>query len=210
MASTIQSGDKARIAVFASGGGSNADKICTYFKSHPLISVGLIVTNRASAGVLHVGEKHGIETIYIAKKYWGQPETILQVLQSSGITHIILAGFLSLIPEWLLHAYKDRIVNIHPALLPRYGGKGMYGHYVHEAVKAAGELISGITIHEVNAQYDEGRILFQKEVYLDENDTAEDIARKVLSLEHKYYPRVIETWIKRGYDLFPTDRRELQ
>lgn len=192
----MQSEAKASVAIFASGGGSNADKICTYFASNPLIQVGLIVSNKEGAGVLDVAQKHGIESVYIARKYWEHPEIILPVLTSSGITHIVLAGYLSLIPKWLIDAFHGRIINIHPALLPRHGGKGMYGHHVHEAVKKAGERLSGITIHEVNEVYDSGAILFQKEVTLDETDSAQDIARKVLAIEHLYYPAVIEAWIK--------------
>lgn len=192
----MRSGDKARIAIFASGGGSNADKICAFFETHPDISVDLIVSNKAEAGVLKVADRHGIESVYISKKYWQHPEIILPVLETSDITHIVLAGFLSLIPDWLIEAYSKRIINIHPSLLPRHGGKGMYGHHVHEAVKQSGELISGITIHEVNEHYDEGKVIFSKEVELDVNDTPEEIARKVLQIEHSYYPQVIEGWIK--------------
>lgn len=196
----MPSGDKAHIAIFASGGGSNADKICTFFKAHPDIRVDLIVTNKAEAGVLKVAERHGIESVYISRKYWQHPEIILPVLETSDITHIVLAGFLSLVPGWLIEAYPRRIINIHPALLPRYGGKGMYGHHVHEAVKQAGDLISGITIHEVNEHYDEGKVIFSKEVELDAMDTPEDIARKVLEVEHKYYAQVIENWIRSQHD----------
>lgn len=191
----MPSGDKAQLAIFASGGGSNADKICTYFKSHPYIAVSLILTNRADAGVLQVADRHGIESVYVSKKYWSHPEIILPVLETSGITHIVLAGFLSLIPDWLIHEYSGHIINIHPALLPKYGGKGMYGHHVHEAVKSAGDTVSGITIHEVNEHYDEGRILFQHEVQLNADDTAEEIARKVLQAEHTWFPVVIENWV---------------
>lgn len=191
----MPSGDKANLVIFASGGGSNADKICTYFKGHPTIRVRLIITNRVDAGVLQVAEMHGVESVYIAKKYWSHPEIILPLLETSGITHIVLAGFLSLIPDWLIHEYNGHIINIHPALLPKYGGKGMYGHHVHEAVKSAGDLVSGITIHEVNEQYDEGKILFQHEVQLHANDTPEEIGRKVLKAEHAWFPRVIEEWI---------------
>jgi len=196
----MPSGDNAHIAIFASGGGSNADKICAYFKTHPSIRVNLIVTNRAEAGVLQVAGRHEVESVYIHKKYWTHPEIILPVLESSGITHIVLAGYLSLIPDWLIRAYPGHIINIHPALLPRHGGKGMYGHHVHAAVKSAGELVSGITIHEVNEHYDEGKVIFKKEVELEASDTAEDIARKVLQVEHTYYPQVIEKWILQAGD----------
>ncbi|HEY3387114.1 MAG TPA: formyltransferase family protein [Saprospiraceae bacterium] len=186
---------KAHLAIFASGAGSNADKICTYFKDHPTIRVKLVISNKADAGVLSIADKHGIESAYISKKYWSFPELVLPILETADITHIILAGYLSLIPSWLIEEYNGRIVNIHPALLPKHGGKGMYGHYVHEAVKSAGELVSGITIHEVNEHYDSGSILFQKEVELASTDTPDDIAHKVLVNEHAYYARVIEAWI---------------
>jgi len=196
----MPSGDKARIAIFASGGGSNADKICAYFETHPDINVELIVSNKAEAGVLKVADRHGIESVYISKKYWQHPEIILPVLETSEITHIVLAGFLSLIPDWLIKAYKGRIINIHPALLPNYGGKGMYGHHVHEAVKKSGDLISGITIHEVNEHYDEGKVIFRKEVELEAMDTPEEIARKVLQVEHMYFAQVIEGWINSQHE----------
>lgn len=196
----MPSGDKARIAIFASGGGSNADKICAYFETHPDINVELIVSNKAEAGVLKVADRHGIESVYISKKYWQHPEIILPVLETSEITHIVLAGFLSLIPDWLIKAYKCRIINIHPALLPNYGGKGMYGHHVHEAVKKSGDLISGITIHEVNEHYDEGKVIFRKEVELEAMDTPEEIARKVLQVEHMYFAQVIEGWINSQHE----------
>lgn len=196
----MPSGDKARIAIFASGGGSNADKICAYFENHPDISVELIVSNKAEAGVLKIADRHGIESVYISKKYWQHPEIILPVLETSEITHIVLAGFLSLIPDWLIKAYKGRIINIHPALLPNYGGKGMYGHHVHEAVKKSGDLISGITIHEVNEHYDEGKVIFRKEVELEAMDTPEEIARKVLQVEHMYFAQVIEGWINSQHE----------
>ena len=196
----MPSGDKARIAIFASGGGSNADKICTFFETHPDIRVELIVSNKAEAGVLKVADRHGIESVYISKKYWQHPEIILPVLETSEITHIVLAGFLSLIPDWLIKAYNGRIINIHPALLPNYGGKGMYGHHVHEAVKQSGDRISGITIHEVNEHYDEGKVIFRKEVELEAMDTPEEIARKVLQAEHMYFAQVIEAWINSQHE----------
>ena len=191
----MPSGDKAVIAVFASGTGSNADQICTYFHSHRSIRVGLVITNRASAGVLHVARKHGLECVYIPKKNWLDPENVLPLLSEKKITHIVLAGFLLLLPEYLVNAYEGRIINIHPSLLPRHGGEGMYGPYVHQSVKISGDRVSGITIHEVNEQYDEGKIVFQKEVAIDEDDSPNDIAHKVLELEHRYYPKVIEQWI---------------
>jgi phosphoribosylglycinamide formyltransferase-1 len=192
----MPSGDKSRIAILASGTGSNADKICTYFHDHPHIRVNLIITNRVEAGVLQVAARHNIKSVYIPKKNWADSANVLPVLKTSKITHIILAGFLLLLPDYLIHAFDGRILNIHPALLPRHGGKGMFGHHVHESVKSSGEIVSGITIHEVNERFDEGRIVFQKEVSLSREDTAEDIAQKVLQLEHRYFPKVIEEWIR--------------
>ena len=188
---------KHQLAIFASGTGSNADQICTYFKDHSSIRICLIVTNRSKSGVLQVAERHGIVTTVIPKSEWSQPEYVLPALQNRGITHIILAGFLLLLPSWLVNEFKGRILNIHPALLPKYGGYGMHGVHVHEKVKASGDHVSGITIHEVNEAYDEGRVIFQKEVDLDVKDSVSDISNKVLRLEHYYFPRVIEKWILR-------------
>ncbi len=192
----MSSGDSAYLAVFASGTGSNADKICAYFHDHPDIRVKLIVTNNPKAGVLQVTSKHGVNSICLPKLKWIEPESILSELKDRGITHIVLAGFLLLIPQWLITEFKGRIINIHPALLPRFGGKGMYGHHVHEKVRSSGEIISGITIHEVDENYDEGRIIFQQRINLDPEDSASAIGNKVLHLEHYYYPRVIEKWVK--------------
>lgn len=186
---------KFRLAILASGTGSNADKICAYFKNHPEIHVSLIISNNVHAGVLGYAQFYGIDSVVIPKSKWRKPESILSVLESKKITHIILAGFLLLIPDWLVKDYRSHIINIHPALLPKYGGKGMYGKHVHQKVKEAADLVSGISIHEVDEKYDEGDIVFQKEITLTPDDTASDIAAKVLELEHYYYPRVIEEWI---------------
>lgn len=186
---------KIRLAILASGGGSNADKICTYFSSHPTIKADLIISNRKAAGVFKIANTHGIESAYIPKKNWSDSVQILDLLHSKKITHLVLAGFLLQIPDWLIHAYPGRIINIHPALLPRYGGQGMYGHHVHEAVKEAGDLVSGITIHEVNENYDEGKIIFQQEVLLNEKDSPENIGSKILKVEHASYSKVIEEWV---------------
>ncbi len=183
------------LAIFASGTGSNADKICTYFKDHPDIKVNLIISNNINAGVLMVASSHGIESIVIPKSSWATPEILLPELRAMEITFIVLAGFLLLIPGWLVDEFKGNIINIHPALLPKYGGKGMYGHHVHEKVKLSGDTISGLTIHEVNEKYDEGDILFQKEININPEDSTGQIASKVLEIEHYYYPRVIEQWV---------------
>lgn len=191
----MSSGDKINLAIFASGAGSNANQICIYFKDHPHIRVKLIVSNKKDAGVFHVAEQHGIESAYISKDQWQAEEDVISLLRSREISYIVLAGFLLLCPEWLVSYYRGRIINIHPALLPKYGGKGMYGMKVHQKVKEEGELVSGITIHNVDEHYDEGDIIFQEKVFLDGTETASEIADKVLRLEHYHYPRVIEEWV---------------
>ena len=193
--STVSSGAKSNLVILASGAGSNADKICTYFKDHPDIRVSLIITNRSKAGVLNIAASHGIESLVITRSEWVYGDIILPLFEEKEITHIILAGFLLLVPEWLVESYRGRILNIHPALLPLYGGKGMYGMHVHRAVKEAGEVMSGITIHEVDEHYDQGDVVFQKALRLEPEDSAEEIAHKILQLEHYHYPREIEKWI---------------
>lgn len=180
------------IAIFASGGGSNARKIMEYFQSSGVGRVVLVVCNRKNAGVIGIAAEFDVPVQMIDRNLFYESERLLDVLESYRTDFIALAGFLWLIPGYLIKAYPDRIVNIHPALLPKYGGHGMYGHHVHEAVKAAGEQESGPTIHFVNEHYDEGDIIFQTSCRLSPEDTPEDIARKVLSLEHEHYPRVIE------------------
>ena len=183
------------LAVFASGGGSNAQKIIVYFGNHESIRVALIVSNRADAGVIAIAQKHDIPFCIIQRNYFYDSENILAELQQADIQHIALAGFLWLIPAYLIQAFPNRIVNIHPALLPKNGGKGMHGTHVHEAVKAAAETESGITIHEVNERYDEGKILFQATRNIEATDDVTTIAKKILALEHTYFAQVIETWM---------------
>lgn len=180
------------IAIFASGSGSNARKIMEHFQSSGVGKVVLVVCNRKNAGVIGIAAEFGVPVQLIDRNLFYESARLLDVLKNYGTDFIALAGFLWLIPGYLIKAYPDRIVNIHPALLPRYGGQGMYGHHVHEAVKAAGDQESGPTIHFVNEHYDEGDIIFQASCKLSPADTPEDIARKVLTLEHEHYPRVIE------------------
>lgn len=180
------------IAIFASGSGSNARKIMEHFQSSEVGRVVVVVCNKMNAGVIGIAHEFGVPVELIDRKYFYESEDLLNVLGRYGTDFIVLAGFLWLVPSYLVKAYPDKIVNIHPALLPKYGGHGMYGHHVHEAVKAAGEQESGPTIHYVNEHYDEGDIIFQTSCQLSPEDTPEDIARKVLDLEHKYYPRIIE------------------
>ena len=185
------------LAIFASGRGSNAQKIVEYFQDHSEVSVQLIVANRPSAKVLDLGPKYGIATQVIKREPFYSSRAFLKDLKQENIDYLILAGFLWLVPTYLVQAYPNRILNIHPALLPKYGGKGMYGMNVHQAVAEAGELESGITIHYVNEHYDEGAIVFQASCALEATDTAEQIAQKVLSLEHTYYPQIIEQVIQK-------------
>jgi phosphoribosylglycinamide formyltransferase-1 len=194
----MSSGVKYNLAILASGTGSNADKICEYFKDHPEIRVRLIISNRLNAGVLQVAQKHHIESLTIRNAYWSQKEYVSYELQDRNITHIVLAGFLLLLPSWLVEEYSGRIINIHPALLPKHGGKGMFGMHVHQQVKISGDKQTGISIHEVNEKYDEGKIIFQESVDIHPDDTPDDIARKVLEKEHLHYARVIEEWILEG------------
>jgi len=184
-----------KIAIFASGGGSNTESIIQYFKSSSKISVNLILSNRATAGVLSIAHKNNIQTLVFNKQDFYESELVIENLKNLNIDFVILAGFLWKIPLNLVLAFPSKILNIHPALLPKYGGEGMYGHFVHEAVKKAGDHYSGMTIHLVNEDYDEGKILFQASTQLDQQDGPKDIAQKVLELEHFHYPRFIEKFV---------------
>lgn len=184
-----------RLAVFASGGGSNAKALLKYFRNHPQICISLFVSNKKDSGVFTLGEKNNVPTIWISSADFKKPEVLLPLLQSHSVDYVILAGFLWLLPEFLIKKFPGKIINIHPSLLPKFGGKGMYGMHVHEAVRNAGEKISGCTIHLVNEKYDEGRIIFQAETPLAEDMTPEDIAREVLRLEHLCYGPAIEKYV---------------
>ena len=185
------------IAIFASGTGSNARKIVEYFSNHDDICVNLIVSNKREAKVLELANEYdGICSFVLEKDYFYSSEDLLNVLKAEDVDYIILAGFLWLVPPYLIQKFPNRILNIHPALLPKFGGKGMYGMNVHRAVKAAMEKKSGPTIHLVNEDYDKGAILFQTATPLNPNDTPDDIAAKVLKLEHQHYSSVIEDYIK--------------
>ncbi|WP_336517242.1 phosphoribosylglycinamide formyltransferase [Pollutibacter soli] len=185
-----------RLAVFASGAGSNALKIIQYFKNNPGISISLIVCNKQGAGVLQIAENQGIETLMLEKERFFRGDGFVTDLKERKIDFIILAGFLWKIPVSLIQAFPSRIINIHPALLPKYGGKGMYGAFVHEAVLNAEEKESGITIHLVDEQYDHGDHLFQVSIPVLPDDTAESLANRIHNLEHQHYPVQIEKFIK--------------
>ncbi|MEO6232913.1 MAG: phosphoribosylglycinamide formyltransferase [Ferruginibacter sp.] len=191
------------VAIFASGAGSNAEKIIQHFarqvnltpsekKKHTKVIISLIVCNKSGAGVLEIASRAGIPTLLIEKEHFFNGTHYLPELKSYGIDFIVLAGFLWKIPPDLIQAFPNKIVNIHPALLPKYGGKGMYGNKVHEAVIAAAEKESGITIHFVDELYDHGKVILQATCNIDESDNAESLAKKIHLLEHQHYPVVIE------------------
>ena len=184
-----------RIAIFASGSGTNAERIMQHFAEQPDIMVSLVLSNKKEAPVLEKARKAGVETRSFGRDEFYDCNRILEVLQDRKIDFVVLAGFMWLVPEYLIKAYSDRIINIHPALLPKFGGKGMYGMNVHRAVKKAGETESGITIHLVNEEYDKGRVLFQAACKIEENDTPESIAAKIHSLEYANFPFQIEQFI---------------
>jgi phosphoribosylglycinamide formyltransferase 1 len=185
------------IAIFASGNGSNAEAIIRYFKSHPTIAVSMVLTNNPTAFVIARAKQLNVPATTFSREQFKDPNFILSLLKENNTTHIVLAGFLWLVPEYLIRAFPEKIVNIHPALLPKFGGKGMYGINVHEAVKAASEKETGITIHLVDERYDEGKILFQGRCLVDPSHTPAQIADCVQKLEYEHYPRVIEEWIMR-------------
>lgn len=184
-----------RIAILASGSGSNAERILSYLKDNQKINVCLIVTNVADAGVLKHANNFNVPLEVITKKEFNDQDYTIDLLRKYNLDYIILAGFLLMVPPFLIYEYENRILNIHPSLLPKYGGKGMYGHHVHQAVKEANESISGMTIHLVNEEYDRGEILFQGKCRISLYDSVDDIASSVLSLEHTWYPKVIEKYI---------------
>jgi len=180
------------LAIFASGTGTNAARIIDYFRGTVNVKVCLIVCNKPGAGVLAVAEKEGVPTLLIEKEPFFRGGAYVDELKGKNIDLIVLAGFLWKIPEALVRAYPGRIINIHPALLPKYGGKGMYGRHVHEAVIAAGEKESGITIHWVDEHYDHGEPIRQVKVIVEPGDTPETLAKKIHLLEYEHFPKVIE------------------
>lgn len=180
------------MAIFASGAGSNAKKIIEYFTGSERIKVSLVVCNKPHAGVVDIAAAHGIPVLMIEKEQFFRGDAYVNYLQKAGVSFIVLAGFLWKIPEKLLRAFPECIINIHPALLPKYGGKGMYGSRVHEAVIAAKEQESGITIHYVDELYDHGAAIFQAFCPVLSNDTPAALAERIHNLEHEHYARVIE------------------
>lgn len=185
-----------QIAVFASGTGTNTREIIGYFRLNPLIKISLVVCNRQGAGVIEIAAKNNIPVLMIDKERFFHGNAYIDELQARQIDFIVLAGFLWKIPSRLIAAFANKIINIHPALLPKYGGRGMYGHFVHEAVIAAGEKESGISIHYVDEWYDHGNIIFQANCTIDENETPASLAKKINALEHIHYPAVIEKTVQ--------------
>ena len=180
------------IAIFVSGSGTNCENIIRYFKDSEDYRMRLVVSNRADAFALERAKRLGVPSAVVPKAELNKPEVILPLLREYDIDFIVLAGFLPLIPDFLIDAFPRRIVNIHPALLPRHGGKGMWGHHVHEAVKAAGDTETGITIHYVSPICDGGEIIAQFSTAVEPDDTPETIADKVHELEMAHFPAVLE------------------
>ena len=180
------------IAIFASGEGTNAQRIIDYFKNSEKIHVALVVSNKETANVLNRAKAASIETYLLSKADFVENDTTIRFLKSKNIDLIVLAGFLWMIPENLVKAFPNKIINIHPALLPKFGGKGMYGMNVHNAVIQAKEQQSGISIHFVNEHYDEGEVISQHTCAVSENDTPESLAVKIHDLEYEFFPKAIE------------------
>lgn len=182
------------LAIFVSGSGTNCENIIRYFKkkSKKEVNIALVLASKSGISAIDKAQHFGVETIVVGKEDFNNPGKLLPLLDKYHIDFIVLAGFLRIIPDFLINQYDHRIINIHPALLPKFGGKGMYGHHVHEAVKAAGEKKTGMTVHWVSNICDGGEIIAQYETAISPDDTPEDIAAKEHLLEIKYYPEVIE------------------
>ena len=183
---------KLNIAIFVSGSGSNCENLIRYFADSERVCCALVVSNKPDAQALERAQQLDVPTAVTPKAQLNDPEVMLPLLREYDIHFIVLAGFLPLIPNFLIDAYPRRIVNLHPALLPKYGGKGMWGHHVHEAVKAAGEVETGMTVHWVTPVCDSGEIIAQYKVALSPDDSVDDIAEKEHQLEMKYFPKVVE------------------
>lgn len=186
---------KMNIAIFASGSGSNCENLIRYFADSESVNCALVVSNKPDAYALTRAERLGVPTAVTPKADLHNPDVMMPLLRRYDIGFIVLAGWLPLIPDFLIEAYPRHIINIHPALLPKYGGKGMWGHHVHEAVKAAGERETGMTVHWVTPVCDAGEIIAQFRVSLSPDDTVEDIAEKEHQLEMEHFPKVVETII---------------
>ena len=185
------------IAIFASGSGTNAENIINYFSNNNIARVKLVLSNKRDSFVLERAARLGVPSLFFDRNNFYQSDKVLEHLESYAIEFVVLAGFLWLVPDNILERFKGRLVNIHPALLPAYGGKGMYGDNVHKAVLSSGDKESGITIHYVNESYDKGDIIFQARCNVEHNDTYETLAARVHALEYKYYPLILEEIISK-------------
>ena len=181
-----------RLAVFASGGGSNCENIIKHFKGSDKVGVALVVANKAGIPALEKAERLGVPTRVLPKAELNREDVVMPLMREYSIDFIVLAGFLLVIPDFLIHEYDRRMINLHPALLPKFGGMGMYGHHVHEAVKAAGETETGMTVHWVSCKVDGGEIIAQFRTPISPDDTPDDIAAKEHVLEIEHFPQVIE------------------
>ncbi len=183
---------KTRLAVFASGSGSNAENLIRYFQGHPDIKIALVVSNRQDAFVLKRAKRYDVPAVVVTSQEWQQEGFIKNLFSKNNIDGVVLAGYLLLIPEYFIKMYPEKILNIHPALLPDFGGKGMYGMHVHCAVIDSGAGKSGITIHVVDEAYDHGQIIFQETLKIEQGETSESLAKRIQKLEHRHYPIVVE------------------
>ncbi len=184
-----------RLAILASGNGTNAQQISEYFSNRSDVVVDIIIYNKRDAYVAVRAQKLGIESRYFSRRDFMESDVVLDLLKARGIDYVILAGFLLLVPDNILEAFPQRVLNIHPALLPKFGGKGMYGHHVHEAVVANHETETGITIHVVDNRYDCGTTIFQARCKVASTDTPDDVAANIHLLEKEYFPKVIDAYI---------------
>ena len=187
-----------KIAILVSGAGTNAINIIEYFEKNSIADVTLVISNKTDALAVEKAQNKGVRTIVFNNESFKKNGKVLDYLRSQSIDFIVLAGFLMKIPNDITHAYPNKIVNLHPSLLPKYGGKGMYGKYVHRAVIEAQESESGISIHFVNEEYDEGAIIFQAKVSVEKGDSVEVLAQKIQQLEHRFFPKVIEQIISKS------------
>ena len=188
--------DKINMAVFASGSGSNCENLIRHFSGSDVARVRLVVSNKADAYVMERAKRLEVPAVVVTKAELAKPELVLPLLEQYDIDFVVLAGFLPLVPDYLIEAFPHRMVNLHPSLLPKFGGKGMWGHHVHEAVKAAGETETGMTVHYVTAECDGGAIIAQFRVDLDPNDSPDDIAAKEHVLEMEHFPEVVEQLVR--------------
>lgn len=192
ISSLPKGGREVRIAIFVSGGGTNCENLIRYFRDSDFVKCALVVSNKPDAYALVRAERLGVPTAVITRQQLNSPDETMPLLRDYGIDFIVLAGFLPLVPDYLIEAFPRRIVNLHPALLPKFGGKGMWGHHVHEAVKAAGETETGMTVHYVTPVCDGGEIIAQFCTSLSPDDTVDDIAEKEHQLEMAHFPQVVE------------------